>query len=220
MFDSILLYAGAAALLLVPFWKRHRRSLLAFGSAAIATALLWPARTRHVATRTTQLDRAMPAWQFREVHSIDIHAPPERVYAAMRGVTANEILFFRTLTAIRRLGRRQRESILNAPATEPLLDVATRNGFDVVADDPPQEYVVETVIARPRACIAAMNFRITPEGLERSVLTTETRVYAATPAAARRFAVYWRVIHPGSDIIRRMWLRAVRLRAEGGRMVR
>jgi hypothetical protein len=31
----------------------------------------------------------------------------------------------------------------------------------------------------------------------------------------RRFAIYWRRIHPGSDIIRRMWLRAIKLRAEG-----
>jgi len=38
---------------------------------------------------------------------------------------------------------------------------------------------------------------------------------AGTDAARRSFAVYWRIIHPGSDIIRRMWLRAVKLRAEG-----
>jgi hypothetical protein len=31
---------------------------------------------------------------------------------------------------------------------------------------------------------------------------------------ARQFAVYWRLIHPGSDIIRRMWLRAIKRRAE------
>ena len=29
-----------------------------------------------------------------------------------------------------------------------------------------------------------------------------------------RFALYWRVIYPGSALIRRMWLRALRLRAE------
>ena len=32
-------------------------------------------------------------------------------------------------------------------------------------------------------------------------------------AARRRFAAYWRVIYPGSAIIRRMWLRAIERRA-------
>jgi hypothetical protein len=39
-------------------------------------------------------------------------------------------------------------------------------------------------------------------------------VFATDPASCRRFAVYWRVIYPGSALIRRMWLRAIRLRAE------
>ena len=37
---------------------------------------------------------------------------------------------------------------------------------------------------------------------------------AANGAPARAFAVYWRIIQPGSDIIRRSWLRAVKDRAE------
>ena len=59
-----------------------------------------------------------------------------------------------------------------------------------------------------------MNFLVTPADDGGSILTTETRVYANSPAALRRFGIYWRLIHPGSDIIRRMWLRAIALRAE------
>jgi hypothetical protein len=44
-------------------------------------------------------------------------------------------------------------------------------------------------------------------------VSTETRVFATSPAARRRFAAYWRVIYPGSAIIRRSWLRAIRHRA-------
>jgi hypothetical protein len=33
-------------------------------------------------------------------------------------------------------------------------------------------------------------------------------------ATARRFALYWRAIYPSSALIRRMWLRAIRERAE------
>jgi len=38
-------------------------------------------------------------------------------------------------------------------------------------------------------------------------------VFANSPSARRRFAAYWRVIYPGSAIVRRMWLRAIARRA-------
>jgi len=62
--------------------------------------------------------------------------------------------------------------------------------------------------------MATMNFLVTPDGRGGSNVSTETRVFAATDSTQRRFAVYWRIIHPGSDIIRRGWLRAIRKRAE------
>ena len=60
-----------------------------------------------------------------------------------------------------------------------------------------------------------MNFLVAPDAHGGSTISTETRIYANSEAALRRFAIYWRVIHPGSDIIRRMWLRAIKQRAEG-----
>jgi hypothetical protein len=38
-------------------------------------------------------------------------------------------------------------------------------------------------------------------------------VFANSPWARRGFAAYWRVIYPGSALIRRMWLRAIARRA-------
>ena len=43
---------------------------------------------------------------------------------------------------------------------------------------------------------------------------TDTRVHATSDDARRRFAAYWRVIYPGSSLIRRTWLAAIRKRAE------
>ena len=60
-----------------------------------------------------------------------------------------------------------------------------------------------------------MNFLVRPDDHGGSTISTETRIYANNQSALRRFAIYWRVIHPGSDIIRRMWLRAIKRRAEG-----
>jgi hypothetical protein len=59
-----------------------------------------------------------------------------------------------------------------------------------------------------------MNFRLEPRGASACVLSTETRVYATDAATRRIFKVYWRTIYPGSAIIRRSWLGAIKRRAE------
>ena len=179
----------------------------------------------------TRLDEFLPVWQFGEHHSIRVAAPPARVFDAVSRIRADEILFFRMLTWIRRGGRRLPESILNAGNTTPLLDVATRSGFIYLANDAPRELVVGTmVIAPPGArhalkpqtfttalppgyALAAMNFLVEPDGPNESIVSTETRVFANSPDSRKRFARYWRLIYPGSALIRRMWLRAIRKRA-------
>lgn len=205
------------------------------GLCLIALGWALPAPVTRVAVARTHLDRFAPAYQFSEFHQLRIAAPPATVYAAMRQVTANEIRLFQTLTSIRRFGRDTPESILNAPESMPILDVATQTTFLTLADQPDREFVVGTVVAAPdgwtRARLrtpedfvaltgpgfanATMNFRIEPDSGGGSLLTTETRVFATDPPTRRRFAAYWRVIYPGSALIRRSWLQAIRKRAEG-----
>jgi hypothetical protein len=45
-------------------------------------------------------------------------------------------------------------------------------------------------------------------------LRTETRVLATDAASRQRFGRYWRLIRPGSALIRRTWLGAAKRRAE------
>lgn len=216
MLLSVLLYIGAVAILIgvvAMLFRRRRRqglALVAAGLAFILIAVFWPAAERRVDRVVSGLDKAVPRWQFDERHEIRIAAPPERIYSAIRLVTAREIRFFQILTAIRCMGRcREKESILHAPDAKPILEVATNGGFRILLDDPPRELVIGTRVA-PHA-FAVMNFRIEPDGR----VTTETRVFASTDAARREFAVYWRIIRPGSGIIRRGWLEAIKRRAEG-----
>ena len=183
------------------------------GASMIALAVLWPVSDHGANVPTTHLDQVMPQWQFREQHTTHVAAPPQRVYDSIAPVTAKEILLFKTLVAIRRLGRPAPPSIMNPPEEEPLLHLATRTSFRYVAVEPPKELVLETIVVRPRVAIAAMNFLVTPDGRGGSYLSTETRV-AVIPPARRPFAIYWRIIRPGSGIIRIMWLRAIRKRAE------
>lgn len=179
----------------------------------------------------SMLDEFMPWWQFAEHHMRNIAAPPERVYAAVKAIRADEILFFRTLTGIRRGWRHTPQGILHPGTREPLLDVATRTGFIWLADDPPCELVLGTAVICPPGAhdpltpdlfrrspgrgyaLGAMNFELRPDDRGGSVVSTETRVHATDDRTRRRFAWYWRVIRPGSGLIRRMWLRAIERRA-------
>jgi hypothetical protein len=208
--------------------------LLAF-AAGVGT-LAWPAHETRVASPVSRLDQIVPVYQFSEVHETTIEASPERTYRTICAVTVNEIALLRTLTFIRRFGQPGPDSILNPPGDKPFCEVALSSGFYLLADEPSSEMVLGTFVAAPRAtranpppqitaatftairspgfAIAVMNFRLQSIGPTRTRLTTETRVFATDATIRRRFAAYWRVIYPGSSIIRMMWLRAIKRSAE------
>jgi len=209
MLDSIVLYGSLILTVagLVSLRRKRGVGMTIAGLVGVGAALFWPAGEKR-ATGATQLDRVMPVWEFDERHEVEIAATPERIFDAVRSVRAGDIRFFNTLTAIRRGGRKQRENILNAGNDAPILDVALRSGFFVLADDAPRELVFGSYVIRPKRALAAMNFLVVPNGAT-SRLITETRIHTTDDSARRRFAVYWRIIHPGSDIIRREWLAAI-----------
>ncbi len=214
---------------------RSRGALvLVSGIAALLIASNWPAQETRVVNVQTQLDEFMPAYQFEEFHVVRVHASREKVFQALREVRADEIGLFRTLTWVRRLGRPGPESILNPPKEKAILDVALHSGFMLLAEDADREIVLGAVVAappgwrlrdrptpeafaafhKPDFALAAMNFRLEDAGAGETLVTTETRVFATDASARRRFAPYWRTIYPGSALIRVMWLRAVKRRAE------
>jgi hypothetical protein len=242
---SLLLYAGLFITLVgaISLWRplkflgipgKARGAVVLFlGLAALASAVVLPTPIEVSKGARMRIDDFVSTWQFGEVHEIRVHASPEQVYRALRAVTADEIRFFRILTWIRQPRfpwSTARESILAAPARQPILDVATRSGFLLLADEPPREIVVGAVVCcgaghnldpqefarldRPGYAKAGMNFLATAEGDGWTRLRTETRVYATDNSARRRFALYWRAIYPGSWLIRFMWLRAVKTGAE------
>jgi hypothetical protein len=140
-------------------------------------------------------------------------------------------------------GRGEPESILAPPPDEPILAVALRSGFQALAQEPRRELVFGTLVlvpeelrelppaelekrrraftaerfaalADPGFAKAAMTFRWRDEGGGVTRLVTETRIFATDEGARRRFGVYWRLIYPGSSLIRYGWLAAIRARAE------
>ena len=253
MIASALVYLGAlltlAGLVVVVLPRRFRGargrragSLATVAGIAIGTlGFALPARDVVVERPRSRLDAAMPRYLFHERHAVAIAAPPLDVDRAIRAVTADEIRFYRALTSIRRLGRRGPDGLVNAPRGAPMLALATRTGFLVLADAPGRELVLGVAgpasrsarerdasrdasrSAREFAASAdgyasiALNFRIARDDRGGSVLSTETRVFAPDDWTRRRLAAYWRVILPGSALIRRGWLDAIRRRAEGQR---
>jgi hypothetical protein len=215
--------------------RRRAAVLMGLGGLLGIAGATLPAPTRRARGAPALLDIFVPVYEFREFHETRINASAERIYEAILGVTAGEIRLFRMLTRIRSPSRPwgppRGESILNAPANRPILEVATSSSFSKLVEAPGSEIVVGTAVIRPRGippnstpaefvtdrpgfALAAMNFRIEYGGPGWSRLTTETRIHATDAFSRRRFAAYWRLIYPGSAFIRVQWLRAIRERAE------
>src|SRR5271165_2803588 len=235
----LAMLAGAVSLIwplrLLEIRGRATAAVVLFGGVLIfAAGATLPADETRIMVQQTRLDEFAPVYQFNEFHSLEINASKERAYDAIRQVTAGEIKLLRTLTWIRRFGRASPPGVLNAPSNEPVLDVATRSGFLLLAEEPGREIVVGALVRAPMGwrpdkkptaddfksltapgfALASMNFLIDELGPDRCVVTTETRVFATDASSRRKFGEYWHVIYPGSALIRRMWLQAIKKRAE------
>ena len=186
----------------------------------------------------TSLDQLLSVSHFNEVHSVVVVAPPGRVFAAISDVTLQEVPVFRFLLALRALparlvGRRGPGSDLG----EPLVAWARHSGFIFLAERPGEELVFGLVgqpwkllggrspkvssageflaFTTPGYVKVATNFWVRPHRPDgRTTLSTETRIWALDSATEARFRLYWWWIRPGSGLIRREWLAAVKRRAQ------
>ena len=235
---GVLSIAGLVARAVPRRWLPRARArwlvIVAAGLALAFIGFILPARDIVARDRRQQLDAIMPRYLFHERHALAVAASPAEVDRAIRAVTPEDIRFYRALTWIRRAGRRGPESLINAPDGVAMISLATRTGFHLLVDDPGREIVLGVSGPVSRAARArhaqglhrsfmlaadgyvtiAMNFRIEADGRGGSIVSTETRVFAPDRETRRRLATYWRLILPGSALIRREWLDAIRRRAE------
>ena len=183
------------------------------------------------------IDRFLPEYDWNEIHSTEIAASPAAVLDALRRVTAAEIRLLRVMFVVRSLPGR----LLGRPApprgSGPVMDGILRSGFVLLADGG-HELVVGTIgrfwqarpthaafedgdaflaFREPGYAKAVMNFAVSDLGAGRARLSTETRIIGTDARARRRFRAYWLFVRPGSGLIRIMWLRAVKSRAESGK---
>ena len=181
------------------------------------------------------LDEFLPDYDVNEVHSTRVAASPAETLAAARALTPREVPLTGVLMALRRLPaavlRRSGETPRRAPDA-PILDQMTRGGFTLLAER--ADELVLAVVGRfwtlnggirrierdefatfdePGFAKAVVNFHV-EDVSGRTVITTETRILGTSEEARRKFRRYWLVVMPGSALIRRAWLRAIRKRAE------
>ncbi len=239
---STLVYAGAItalfglANLAVPFrflgiGKRIVGAVVLVGGVGLAAAaLLWPASTVRVAQSRTRLDEIMPEYHFYESHSTRVHARPEQVMQAVRESTFRDMKSLSTLLKIRAAALRTRDTDV-LPQDRRILDAFSAPGMLVGDGD---DEVVKCWIANLRAqrlaevrtlqefkdyrepagIKMAFNLHVEDAGEGWCTLSTDTRVLALDEATRRGMARYWRLIVPGSGLLRRQWLDGIKTRAE------
>lgn len=189
------------------------------------------------------VERFFPLYDFHEVHCLAIEATPERVFQTIKEVTAGEVAWLRTLYGLRGLparllGRKAAGAGKDDVSRTPLLAQMLNGGFVLLDEQPNQELVVGTIgqfwklspgsvvpriataseflaFDQPGYAKAVMNFRLQERADGKGVmLTTETRILSPDAVTRLKFARYWLLIAPGSALIRRMWLQAIKHRAE------
>jgi len=189
---------------------------------------------------TRRLDHFLPTYHFNEVHETVVQASAEDTYAALRALRPRDVPMAGLLMTLRRLPARLlgHRAPHGGDIDVPILEGIGRGGFLTLDEDPGREVIVGIVgqfwrlspepvrlssardfleFSRPGFARAVMNFEIRPAGAATSRLRTETRIQATDARSRQTFGLYWTFVHPGSALIRWLWLRAVRKRAEAGR---
>jgi hypothetical protein len=152
------------------------------------------------------------------------------------------ILFFLRSLPEKIVGREE----ITPSSKEPLLSYMLNNGFTRLAEVTPREIVfglivpgtigrvwqkssaLNTVPADDREFLAfnhqdyvrvVANLLVEDTDKEGFVIVrTESRCHALSPQALKNFTPYWRTIRPFSGLIRRVWLRGIKRRAEQDRV--
>ena len=180
------------------------------------------------------IDRFLPAPDVRTVHSIRIHATPDRVLQVAEGFDLESLGVVRALFRIR--GWLLRARPLPAHVPRGLVDQLSSIGWGTLAHEPGRQRVFGAVtrpwegdvrftavspdafatFAAPGLVKIAWTLEAEPDPQRPgvTVLRTETRAQGTDEDARRRFRRYWLMFSPGIVLIRLVLLPAVRRECE------
>ncbi len=215
----------------------HRRAALVValaGALLVVGATSWPVPSLRSERPHRRLDDYMPSYQFVEYHEVRTRAPLPVVLDAAREVSLADMPAAVFLLWLR--GAAVGHFAGGPVPRRPILDFMLQPGTGFMALDlsDPGELVLgmaasaakrartTNVVApeefrslrRPGEVVVAFDVRAVPMSDGTVRVSTETRCFGGASAEQRVFARYWRIIYPGSAIIRQVWLDAIVARAE------
>ncbi len=220
-------------------WRTGAVILLS-GLVLGCVGLFWPAPLTHVAQPKSRLDEILPEYQFSERHEIRVHATPDQVSAAIKEVTFADLSAYSALMRVRGMAAGHFSRVPNRADKVRISDKLgnPRSGFIQLENGDRetvggmvgrpwaggrkpgvQDLVTYRAFQDPDSVKIAYNMQVEDLGSGWSRVSSETRILALDDSARRKMARYWRLIVPGSGLIRRQWLAAIRRRAEAAAMV-
>ena len=235
-YSGIVLALCGLASFAIPFRflgirKRAVGALVLTGGVALALAALhWPAPMIRVAQPKTRLDEVLPEYQFSERHSTRVHARLEQAMQAIRESTFGDMKSLATLLKLRGVVLRapgpdfekwQNKRILDAFAESGYLSGGSEREIVMIGvwnareQRRPDVHTLQQLADYREQGAVKMGFDFTVENVGDgwSEITAETRVQALDETN-RGMARYWRLIVPGSGLLRLQWLEGIKRRAE------
>ena len=179
------------------------------------------------------IDKYLPEYHFSEKHTTEVNATNELILKTIIDLQPKDIsVLFRLLFFIRSIPPRiLGKSYLGFRSDRPLMKQMEEKGFEVL-ETSNDEIVIGIInqngkvkkvdISQKDSFIKfdgaetvkiATNFFL-EENKDNVLVSTETRIYTSDKKTKRKFARYWMIVHPGSALIRRIWLKAIKRRAE------
>jgi hypothetical protein len=215
------------------FILNRTMALTVFGGGllTITASLFWPVQLIKAHTGNV-IDQLAPEYASNEYHERIINASPSTIKDAFRITGVGDIPIVHLLMKIRGIAE-EKDMSDEASKTEFETGILRTPDFDWIVVDsiecitfmimnvstktpPPILKTIEQFNAfnEPGYNKVAVNFRFKPLGNGQTLVSTETRNFAPVASDNQRFARYWRVIYPGSALIRRVWLDTLAKKAE------
>jgi len=197
-----------------------------------SSSILLPAKVCHSGTGMT-LDKIMPEYSSKEYHEIIADASVDDVKKALRVTGVKDIPVAKMLMMARGIADENKD--MSDKASNNCKDTTTFVTPDfnfIIADSselltmmvlktkgktpPPVFSSFKEFVAfnDPGYVKVAINFHFKSLENGKTLVSTETRNLPITSRDSHIFNAYWRVIYPGSAIIRRLWLETLSKNAE------
>jgi len=195
-------------------------------------ALFLPARKHHSQTDLA-LDQLLPDYSFNEYHEVIVNASVEEVKRALQTTGVRDIpvaLMFLKIRGIADYGKDRSDTVTNNQQNSdsfvtPDFNFIVANPFELLtlmvlkgsAKTPPPEITTTEefrAFQESGYVKVAVNFLFRSLDNGQTLVSTETRNLPMTRKDSCIFGRYWRIIYPGSAIIRRLWLDTLAKKAE------